>query len=200
MKRCSHCKIEKPLSEFNRNRRMKDGYQNCCKSCHRIYIRDWEARHTKERKTYLAQWHVSNLDRRRAQNNANDRQRYHSDPQYRQKKNRQKSEQIQRKYQTDPAWVEKYRMWNRNHSRHRRVLASNSAGSHTEAEWLALCEHYQHKCAACHQNRKLTRDHVIPLSMGGSDAIDNIQPLCGKCNSKKHTKTVDYRKGERGRR
>lgn len=30
--------------------------------------------------------------------------------------------------------------------------------------------------------------------MGGKDEIDNLQPLCTSCNSKKNSKTIDYRK------
>jgi 5-methylcytosine-specific restriction endonuclease McrA len=34
---------------------------------------------------------------------------------------------------------------------------------------------------------------VVPVSAGGANTIDNIQPLCGPCNSAKHTQTIDYR-------
>jgi len=33
------------------------------------------------------------------------------------------------------------------------------------------------------------------VTRGGSNDVSNLQPLCRPCNSKKHTRTVDYRKG-----
>lgn len=33
MKTCTDCKQIKPFSEFSKNKRMKDGYQNTCKAC-----------------------------------------------------------------------------------------------------------------------------------------------------------------------
>lgn len=68
-----------------------------------------------------------------------------------------------------------------------------NGGRHTTAEWVALCERYGNRCLRCGRKRKLTKDHVIPVLHGGTDDIDNIQPLCGPCNSVKHTQAVDYR-------
>lgn len=68
-------------------------------------------------------------------------------------------------------------------------------GSHTYNDWECLKEKYNYTCPCCHKTEpdiKLTEDHIIPLSSGGSDLIENIQPLCQSCNSKKQTKTIKY--------
>lgn len=48
------------------------------------------------------------------------------------------------------------------------------------------------KCLCC-GSPKITLDHVIPVYLGGKNEIENLQPLCKSCNSKKSTKIIDYR-------
>ena len=79
---------------------------------------------------------------------------------------------------------------------HRRAQKLASGGSHTEEEWQSLKAFYNFKCLRCEKQEpeiKLTRDHVIPLTKSGTDSIDNVQPLCARCNSKKNNKHIDYR-------
>lgn len=75
----------------------------------------------------------------------------------------------------------------------RRTAKTLAGGSFTAAEWSALCNKYHHKCLCCDKRRKLTADHIIPVSKGGTSDISNIQPLCQPCNSSKGTKTTDFR-------
>lgn len=65
-------------------------------------------------------------------------------------------------------------------------------GTFTKEEWLDLCERYEFKCINCGAPEQHA-DHVIPLSKGGMNTIDNIQPLCKSCNSRKGVQTIDYR-------
>lgn len=82
------------------------------------------------------------------------------------------------------------------YTNNRRARKLEAEGSHTDEEWQELKAFYNYKCLGCGKQEpeiKLTRDHVIPLTQGGTDAINNIQPLCARCNSKKNHKHIDYR-------
>jgi 5-methylcytosine-specific restriction endonuclease McrA len=78
------------------------------------------------------------------------------------------------------------------HARRREVLRA-ADGSHTRDEWRRLRKWFGNACVACGATKDLTIDHVIPLRKGGTNFIENLQPLCRACNSSKKDKTTDYR-------
>lgn len=64
-------------------------------------------------------------------------------------------------------------------------------GTFTVEEWTALVVQYKGRCSYCEETRKLTIDHKLPLSRGGTNTIDNIIPACLPCNSSKRDKTEE---------
>lgn len=102
-----------------------------------------------------------------------------------------------------PTWrggvsqTEAHRRWKKKnpkrmaHLKARRYAREKGAdGLHTYDEWVSLCKLHNNKCVICGNKDKLTKDHIIPLSKGGSDYIQNIQPMCRSCNSKKNNKII----------
>lgn len=63
-----------------------------------------------------------------------------------------------------------------------------NVGKFTKGEWEKKLREFNHRCAYCENNVKLEVDHIKPISKGGMNTIDNIQPLCRSCNSKKSNK------------
>lgn len=79
----------------------------------------------------------------------------------------------------------------------RRIARKRGAiGSHTTKEWMDLKRKFNFMCLCCKKQEpeiRLSEDHILPISRGGDDYIDNIQPLCLACNMIKHAKHIDFR-------
>lgn len=61
---------------------------------------------------------------------------------------------------------------------------------YSHQEWKETVIFFKGECAYCgrtmHKGERLTRDHLKPVSEGGSTAQDNIVPACSSCNSSKN--------------
>lgn len=178
-KTCKECGEIKPVSEFYCNSN-SSGYRPRCKACYQLD----SSRRRKERG-----YKTSPEARDRARRGWEERNpEWRKEYQLRyQRENRDRLNARRRaNYANDPSMVKRY-------VHKRRALLAGAEGSFTSDEWNALVESCEGRCLACGSDENLTPDHVVPLSKGGSNWIENIQPLCRSCNAKKHVETTDYR-------
>lgn len=78
--------------------------------------------------------------------------------------------------------------------RSERLAAARALGTHTADEWKVLVSVCGNKCVKCGNSEStIVKDHIKPLYQGGSDSIDNLQPMCCSCNSRKGPEAKDYR-------
>jgi len=138
-----------------------------------------------------------------AYKNAEDKIRYNKEYKQTEKYkrySREYSKQYRKKYPEKRKTL--LRIWRKNNpikvavlQKRRRARKLGAEGSHTSGEWETLKAQYNWTCPFCRRSEpkiKLTEDHIIPLSRGGSDNIENIQPLCRSCNARKFTKIIKY--------
>jgi 5-methylcytosine-specific restriction endonuclease McrA len=215
-KRCTHCGETKPFDEFGMHPTTRDGRQSWCKVCTReaarkirearpehcrAQVEDWRKRNPEYMPVYQKARYAANREqmaaderKRRAQRKANGIKVWHSERSLAHRRQRVR-EYAQRNAEQLLAYHRAYYASGRGHGyQHaRKARIQGNGGRYARSEWAALCEKYGQKCLACGETRPLSVDHIVPLSRGGPNTIDNIQPLCKPCNSRKHQRTIDYR-------
>lgn len=106
------------------------------------------------------------------------------------------------KRREDPSYVEKMREWGRNYAKtplgsarynRRRARHAGAPGEYTRADVLTIAEAQSFRCYWCKADIKdrISADHYIPLSKGGTNYPSNIVAACPSCNSTKHNKLPD---------
>lgn len=66
MKRCRRCGNTKPLSDFHKSARYKDGRRPYCKECIRAENREWKARNPERAAQHRRKWHEANREKTNA--------------------------------------------------------------------------------------------------------------------------------------
>jgi len=190
---CITCKKEKEISEFHFRSDTKK-YRNECQECnlgfHKNLYRKQAEKLKAQAREYSKKYYPTVKEKKK---------KYA-------KENKEKIQARMFSYQKDyyiknKEYIqERHKKWETENSEKRAVITSrrrslqaSAEGSFSDLEWLDLCKKYGNKCLCCGEVKKLTVDHVIPLILGGANSIENIQPLCKSCNSKKGGKEIDYR-------
>lgn len=188
-KRCTICGEIKPLSEFHRMTRSKDGHRSQCKPCHRAASAQFRQEHPDYAREYRRIYRPANAEKIRKQQYAwVERNRDHL-----------RSYQSQRRQVRHDHLTAYRREWHRIHPESKQTYENNrrnAEGRFTRQEWVSLKARFGNRCLACNRSEpevKISVDHVVPLSLGGGNTIDNLQPLCRSCNSVKGARIIDYR-------
>ena len=96
---------------------------------------------------------------------------------------------VRDRYHNDPEFKRHLQEW----FRRRRNMKRSNGGAYDLEEWQVLVDMAKGKCPCCGKRRKLELDHIKPVSRGGTSNLENLQPLCRRCNASKGATTIEYR-------
>lgn len=189
LKQCTKCKEFKPVTDFYKKSKAKDGLTYRCKSCLAVQSHEYHQRNKDICRDRLNSW--------REQNREYVRER---DKEYRKtrpdiefaKQKRYRDTHKDKLYIKGKNYRENNREYFRAKYKERADTVKNTSdGSVTQEFCNQLLEAQHYKCAYCgcdltDKNRNI--DHIIPLSRGGTHTADNIHFVCVDCNMSKGNK------------
>ena len=172
-KQCSKCKVVKPLADFSKDSKKRDGLASACRVCKRAQFNNWRANnpeysaarwkewydaHREEQRVATKEWREANKERHLA----NYRRWYEENKEYR--------AQWQKEYLAN-----NYdKALSHNHNRRARLLEQFVEHVDREVVW----KRDDGICGICGQpatKKKWHLDHIIPLALDGLHCYDNVQ-------------------------
>ena len=214
-KSCSKCQLPKPLSEFHRCSKGKDGYKSACKSCRCAETRDYAQRNPEKVAESKREWERQNREKvnlrlltyandNREVRRATGRRSYHRHKEEARFKRAQPDAKLtkrlydERRYEDQAETIKaRVRAWGKKNpeivlaqSRNKRARLRGAPGTHSPADIQLQLKAQGSHCWWC--SKKLAAyhvDHKIPLIRGGANSPDNLCLACPKCNLKKGKKT-----------
>lgn len=205
-KACSNCKVWIPLIEYGKDKYSSSGYIGKCKKCSATYAKK---RYDKADKELLAKERKEKYEANKEKANASSAKYYSNNKGKMKDYYRENKEKYKARYQADrERLLEKgkvyqvknkkkiaeykkiYKKENRDletiHRHRKRALDRKVVSTLTVSQWVQAKKHFNHKCAYCGKEEKLTVDHLKPLSKLGENTAKNVIPCCGRCNTSKY--------------
>jgi len=155
-----HAEIVAYFKEYNQTPERKE------------YAKEWECAHRGRAAVYYA-GHKETIERKRTERN---------------RLNRDEVNEKARAYHATPAGRLMVKIANARTKAVRRAL-----GPIDMKGFAAKCADLQWVCQLCGKiltPETVTVDHIVPVVRGGTNALENLQPLCQHCNSVKRDKPM----------
>ncbi len=211
---CSKCKKNKPLEEYYRDSRHKDGRFSNCKSCHNAKSKIYHAEHKQERAEYRREYTAEHKQQKAEYDKKycteNKRKRAECSKIYHAEHKQERAEFGKKYYDENKLQIAERQKEQRKTAEGRATIARKNAKSKNwkanlintfndkEFNCTLLLQNYQcigpdHEGNRYFDEVEPTRDHIKPASKGGDFIKENIQALCQSCNSKKRIQDIDYR-------
>ena len=203
---CTICKIEKDINLFPKRKKALDGYRNQCKICKNKQLLLWKKNNPEKLKIIIdrrnkkfpekikllanarsKKWRKNNLEKSRKISNESSSKYWKNNPEKRREKLNN--------------WRSTNNIAHKAIAQKRRALNKNAEGFFNKNDIKNLFLTQNNKCVYCNLHLAITGyhiDHIMPLVLGGSNWINNIQLLCPQCNLKKHAKNPDIYEKEIG--
>lgn len=163
---CVRCKESKPLSEFSKDRRSKDGLNCYCRACKKFYNDSQKEYRRNYMKTYRS----------------GERPRYRKSPERREHE-RKYAEQYRKAHPES----------NRKHSAKYRATLKQTQGEITNTDIKMCLQFFNYECAysGVPLSADYQLDHVVPISKQGRNDIYNIVPALPVVNLSKSAKDFE---------
>lgn len=220
MKACRKCAVEKPLDEFYRDPRSKDGQAAQCKMCdaekarrwrevnkdrHLDNARRWRVDHTEQIAETRRRWEETHREQRAASNQRwRDENKEHRAADFRRWSEDHKEQRVEyrgrhyaanreRELEINASWKYAHpdKVFGHNAVRRARKAVA-TIGPPVDRQCIVTRD--ESTCQYCDRvltGREITLDHIIPLIRGGPHTADNLCVACRPCNFSKGTKTAD---------
>lgn len=217
---CRKCNRTLPREAFGNNRFKKTGMESICRECQCEYLRSYYQTHKDEAAAYGRKYRQDNMDKIAERDHRyylDNKSKIVARIGEYNKANKSKVDEYQRKYRlvyyqdnksqinvrnrknskTEPGKIVRAIA---NHKRRARLVVAD--GNYTKQQWMDLVERQKNRCYYEKQiwalgckgkftdKNRPTIDHIVALSNGGTNHIENIVAACQSCNSSKRNRRL----------